>query len=79
MSERITWFTLAVLLMAMCIFLCVWAENGMWNDGICDICGEGYWEFVQAVGHRNSTNYLYKCDHCGYIVELEWYHQEIGD
>lgn len=77
MSNRVLRTVLAILFIGMVIFLYVWAENGIWNDGICDICDEGHWEFVQAVGHKNSTSYLYKCDHCGYIIEFDWYHQEI--
>jgi hypothetical protein len=43
-----------------------------WNDGYCK-CG-GKWEYQEAVGHRYSTNYLYKCDKCGRIVEFENYY-----
>ena len=36
-----------------------------YNDGYCS-CG-GKWEYIQAVGHNYSTNYVYKCEKCGYM------------
>lgn len=74
---RVLGVALVILFIGMVIFLGEWAENRIWNGGICNICEEGHWKFVQAVGHRYSTDYLYKCNHCGYTVELDKYHQEI--
>ena len=39
------------------------------NDGICK-CG-GQYEFVQAVGHKFDTSYIYKCNKCGKIIEID--------
>ena len=44
-------------------------DDKLWNDGHCDICG-GAWEYEQAVGHRNSTSYIYVCYDCGKRIEL---------
>lgn len=43
-------------------FLCL-QEQRIWNNGRCS-CG-GKWEYEQAIGHRNSTTYMYICDKCG--------------
>lgn len=39
-----------------------------WNDGHCS-CG-GNWQYVQAVGHRFDTDFLYECDKCGRTYEF---------
>ena len=40
------------------------------HDGICTKCG-GQYEFVQAVGHKFDTSYIYKCNKCGKIIEID--------
>lgn len=44
-------------------------DEKKWNNGFCS-CG-GHWEYQQAVGHRYDTDYIYKCDTCGTIMEFE--------
>lgn len=44
------------------------ANSSQWNDGYCS-CG-GRWVYQEAVGHRYSTSYIYKCDKCGKIKEF---------
>ena len=39
-----------------------------YNDGICKECG-GHYEYVESVGHKHSTSYIYKCDKCGHRIE----------
>ena len=46
-------------------------DNKVWNDGRC-LCG-GRWEFVQAVGHQSDTDYIYKCNNCGKLIQIENY------
>ena len=48
-------------------------SDDLWNDGYC-FCG-GQWEYEQAVGHRWSTTYIYRCDKCGYMIEISDYRQ----
>ena len=43
-----------------------------YNNGICHDCG-GEYKYDQAVGHYFDTTYIYKCDKCGNIVELNEY------
>lgn len=42
--------------------------NEEYNDGICKECG-GHYEYVESVGHKHSTSYIYKCDKCGHRIE----------
>lgn len=44
-------------------------KNEKYNDGHCK-CG-GNWVYTQAVGHNVSTGYIYVCDKCGDVVELD--------
>lgn len=44
------------------------SDFNTWNGGYCS-CG-GHWVYQQAVGHRYSTHYIYKCDTCGEIHEF---------
>lgn len=46
-----------------------------WNDGYCS-CG-GRWRYQEAVGHRYSTTYIYKCDKCGKVKEFYSPHEEV--
>ena len=39
------------------------------NNGVCK-CG-GQYEFVQAVGHKFDTSYIYKCNECGKMIEVD--------
>lgn len=43
-------------------------DTDQWNDGYCS-CG-GRWVYQEAVGHRSSTTYIYKCDNCGKVKEF---------
>lgn len=45
-------------------------EDKKWNNGYCE-CG-GHYEYQQAVGHQYTTSYIYQCDSCGKIIELDW-------
>ena len=58
---------IAVLLGVVC-----WAsqtETANWNNGYCPVCGTKY-RYVQAIGHRNSTAYIYVCDTCNEHIEV---------
>ena len=44
-------------------------DSKLWNDGNCIYCG-GNWVYDQAVGHYNSTSYLYHCDNCDKTIEI---------
>ena len=63
------------LFLVFCIILAiVWMLGGMheidvWNGGVHSGCG-GHWVYEQAVGHRYTTDYIYRCDKCGYRYEF---------
>ena len=50
-------------------------DKSLWNDGYCE-CG-GHWKYEQAVGHRYSTSYIYRCDKCGNLIEIHDYEHEV--
>ena len=50
---------------------------GQWNDGYCS-CG-GRWVYQEAVGHRYSTSYIYKCDNCGKVKEFYSAYEEANE
>ena len=43
-----------------------------YNGGICTECG-GRYIYEQAVAHRMDTDYIYICDKCGNMIELDSY------
>lgn len=43
-----------------------------YNGGICTECG-GRYIYEQAVAHGVDTDYIYICDKCGYMVEVDSY------
>lgn len=64
---------LLILLIIIVFFIESCASNNIYNNGICKICGGNY-KFYQAVGHHYTTNYLYECDKCGNIIEVNQLH-----
>lgn len=63
-----------VIIMAI-IFITNAVNSSQWNDGYCS-CG-GRWRYQEAVGHRYSTTYIYKCDNCGKVKEFYSPHEEV--
>ena len=61
-------FAIIFLIMLGSIQLDTNQDNARWNNGYHQ-CG-GKWVYEQAVGHRYSTNYIYKCDKCGMREEF---------
>lgn len=60
-------FAVGIILIFIAAVLWV-SDFNTWNGGYCS-CG-GHWVYQQAVGHRYSTHYIYKCDTCGEIHEF---------
>jgi hypothetical protein len=76
---RETIITVSIFAITMIIFIimfgihCKKEYNHMmaqWNNGICTECS-GEYEFYQAVGHRSYSTYVYKCNNCGKVLELD--------
>lgn len=65
-----------VIIVAIIVSMCSYnVDESLWNEGRCT-CG-GYWRYEQAVGHRFTTDYIYRCDKCGDIIEIGYYNEEI--
>lgn len=65
---------ISVLIAIIIVFVSYSVNADQWNDGYCS-CG-GRWVYQEAVGHRYSTNYIYKCDNCGKVKEFYSTHEE---
>ena len=50
-------------------------DEKKYNGGICPKCG-GHYIYEQTVAHRYDTDYIYICDKCGYMIELESYRSQ---
>lgn len=46
------------------------ADNKAWNNGICAECEKGHYQYKEAIG-QSSTSFLYECDNCGHMIELQ--------
>lgn len=63
---------LFVLILGIACVCCDGIHNAnVWNDGHCPNCGSE-WRYVEAVGHRYSTSYIYVCDKCNYSIECDY-------
>ena len=64
-----------ILIIVIIIFLFVRKIIGanIYNNGICTNCSGSY-QFVQAIGHQASTDYMYKCNKCGQAIEVPNYY-----
>lgn len=61
-----------LLVVAVLIGVVCWGsqtETAAWNNGYCPVCGTKY-RYVQAIGHRYSTAYIYVCDTCNEHIEV---------
>lgn len=62
-----------IFIIGLCVF-CVRCQKQddliNYNNGVCH-CG-GHYEYVEAVGHRGTTTYIYSCDKCGHKIELSY-------
>ena len=47
------------------------AQLAKYNDGVCKACG-GHYVYEQAVGHMYGTSYLYRCDGCDAMLEMDF-------
>lgn len=44
--------------------------SSKWNEGHCPNDGHE-WVYIQAVGHKYSTRYIYVCPDCGNKIEVD--------
>lgn len=50
-------------------------SNNRYNNGICQVCGGNY-IYQQAIGHHFTTGYIYRCNKCGNLIEVNIYYNE---
>jgi len=48
------------------------SDVAKYNNGICSECGGNY-EYKQAVGTNSDTGYIYICDNCKNLIQLDNY------
>lgn len=67
-----SWGELGILILIIIVLMFVSraCSSIRYNDGICKLCG-GRYIYQQAVGHKYSTNYIYKCEKCGHVIEVD--------
>ena len=77
--HALAWFIgclITALLIVVAVILLMFgvkrAAELKYNNGICPVCG-GQYVYSQAVGHRSRTGYIYICDECGHLIELDQY------
>lgn len=64
-----------MLLIIPIIIVFAWAkkdkeqEINNYNNGKCTECGGDY-VFFEAIGHKNYTTYIYKCENCEHMIEI---------
>lgn len=72
---------IALLLLVVIVVVCCTCnakhDENLWNNGYCP-CG-GHYKYEQAVGHRYNTSYIYRCDKCGNLIEIDSYEPEARD
>ena len=72
-------FVIIILLFSLLIGLGAIVNNyenkeaiKLYNNGICSKCGGTYY-YSQAVGHKSETYYIYICDTCNDLIEVNTY------
>ena len=63
-------FILAIGALLLCTKCMKQESEKKYNNGYYP-CG-GHYEYVESVGHRVNTTYIYSCDKCGHKIELSY-------
>ena len=71
------WGTVGILLIILAIIFLIskGCSATRYNNGICTNCG-GHYVYQEAVGHRYETYYLYRCDKCGDLIEINTFYND---
>ena len=76
-DSEISWKITGILLLIVAV---LWFAGKIWsadkyNNGVCQNCG-GHYVFKQAVGHQVSTEYMYVCDRCGNMIQIDNFYSD---
>lgn len=70
LEEALKFIGMVVLIIVIVVGM-VFADNKAWNNGICVECEKGHYQYKEAIGHKLSSSFLYECDNCGHMIELQ--------
>lgn len=73
MYERETSFAsigILIVLLIVTLIISRGCSSARYNNGICSRCG-GKYVYQQAVGHEYFTRYIYRCEKCGKVIEVD--------
>lgn len=67
----------ALIIIVSLAYICVnkgyeRGDQKNYNEGVCPKCG-GHYIYEHAVTHQTDTNYIYICNVCGDMIELDSY------
>lgn len=71
-------FIILIIFVGMVTFSNLYHDNKeitTWNNGICAECGGSY-IYQQAIGHYYRTHYIYICNNCKNLIEIDTYYKE---
>lgn len=73
--QPIPWSFIGILIIILIFLLFIrsCSSSTAYNDGVCSYCG-GTYVFKETVGHKYFTNYIYICDNCGKLIEVDTYY-----
>ena len=57
-------------LVAIMLIIAKASNDAAWNDGRCPDC-EIEWTYIQTIGHKSSTTYMYYCKNCNKTIECD--------
>lgn len=72
-----SWGTIGILFLIIIVLFIVSkaCSANTYNNGICKLCG-GHYEYIEAVGRRYETHYLYRCNKCGDLIEINTFYND---
>ena len=73
--------TIIAIIIAVAVILSIYGmlvliehveDSRAYGDGVCKTCGGNY-IYQYVVGYYLGTKYIYACDRCGHIIELNYW------
>lgn len=72
MEENKNGFVIIVLLIILLVITVIshTIDRNNYNDGVCQNCN-GTLIYQQAIGHKYTTSYVFKCNKCHQLYEFD--------